>query len=60
MLFKPRALKQDGVSFPGSPGKNKTQELVLSLAPCASYMVHLGGALRSHRAGVCQEMGVRS
>lgn len=49
MLFKPHALKQDGVSFPASPGKNKTKELVLSLAPCASSLVPLGSTLRSQR-----------
>lgn len=50
MLFKPHALKQDGVSFPASPGRNKTKEWVLSLALCASCLVHLGSTLRSHKA----------
>lgn len=60
MPFKPHALKQDGVSLPASPGKSRALKSMLSLALFASSLVHLGSTLGSHKAGVGQEMGVRS
>lgn len=54
MLFKPHALKQDGVSFQVSPWKNRTKESVLSLALRASSLVHLGSL-----SGVTKLVSVR-